>query len=131
MSLWNERHQPGNQFGEMDRRHPPDQLMFDLTVIVSQNVTLSDDRPSGDLWMPGLQLIRHVPGGLANDLQLTFDSAPEQQVGLVIREVFSDMNCWIARAASSMSHRAAASVGGFGIDHLPRAHDLVSSKWIA
>ena len=40
-----------DEFGNMNRRHAPDSIMFDLSVGVRQNVPLSLDRVPLNFWM--------------------------------------------------------------------------------
>lgn len=66
-----------------------DELVFDLAVLVRQNVALGDDRPPGHLRMRQPKSIRQPARRLANNFDLTLNSRPQKLVDGVVFKGFA------------------------------------------
>jgi hypothetical protein len=67
-----------------------DAIMFQLAIFVRKDMALRDDLPPRYFRMDVAKRLRHIPGRLADDLDVPFNGATEQSVTGVVVEVLAD-----------------------------------------
>jgi hypothetical protein len=73
-----------NEFGNTHGSDAPELLLANFTVLVGQEVPLSDDSPPGNFRMLLLKLFRDAAGGLADDLQLALHGRLEYFIPRIV-----------------------------------------------
>ena len=73
-----------DQWRDMLNCNTAESIVFDLTIVVGQHVSLSLNGPPRDFRVGSMELIRDPPCSLANDLYLALDSAPQHEIDNVL-----------------------------------------------
>ena len=81
-----QRIQQLNQRWNMFNCHSPEPIMANFPVFVCQDVPLCLNGPPWNLRMSVLKFPRHAPRCLTDDLDLSFDCTPQQQIGELVFE---------------------------------------------